>query len=230
MNVAVLSDIHGNAYALREVLKEVKKHNVEKLLILGDVVGYYYEPHIVMSMLDDWNTVMIRGNHEVLLSDIIQGRLSHKEAKKKYGSGLECALNQLSKKQLKDLIELPDTAETQAGSSIFCMFHGSPMEPNQYLYPDSSNEVLNQCDVGGDFVLTGHSHYEFIYRNNHSLLVNAGSVGQSKTKGGVAVWILINSISKTVRIMHTPYPVEKLIRDVEVRDSDIPYLKTLLQK
>lgn len=40
MRVAVLSDIHGNWFALKSVLDDAKKEGVESIWCLGDVVGY----------------------------------------------------------------------------------------------------------------------------------------------------------------------------------------------
>ena len=42
MKIAVISDIHGNYDALVEVLKDAKSENIDHLLVLGDIVGYYY--------------------------------------------------------------------------------------------------------------------------------------------------------------------------------------------
>ncbi len=38
MKIAVLSDIHGNGIALNCVISDMKKQNINKAIILGDVV------------------------------------------------------------------------------------------------------------------------------------------------------------------------------------------------
>ena len=75
MKIAVLSDIHGNNFALDDVLKECKLENVEKLLILGDIVGYYYHPELVLKMLSEWEYEIIKGNHEVILQELHEREL-----------------------------------------------------------------------------------------------------------------------------------------------------------
>ncbi|MFO0212044.1 MAG: metallophosphoesterase family protein, partial [Pseudanabaena sp.] len=67
MKIGVLSDIHGNHLALEAVLKEARKLGVEKLLILGDLVGYYYHSVEVLRQLEEWSTEMIGGNHEEMM-------------------------------------------------------------------------------------------------------------------------------------------------------------------
>ena len=44
MKIAIISDLHGNHYALEEVLKEARTEKIEKILVLGDIVGYYCNP------------------------------------------------------------------------------------------------------------------------------------------------------------------------------------------
>ena len=69
MRIALLGDIHGNSFALAAVLEAARAAHVEKLLITGDFVGYYFWPREVLDMLDDWDVAAVRGNHEDMLVD-----------------------------------------------------------------------------------------------------------------------------------------------------------------
>ena len=71
MKIAILADIHGNHYALLQVLRKAKQLKVEKILILGDLIGYYYYPEKVLEMLSEWDCKFIKGNHEDLLKEIL---------------------------------------------------------------------------------------------------------------------------------------------------------------
>ena len=71
MKVAVISDIHGNFDALVVVLEKAKSENVTHLLILGDIVGYYYHPEKIMDLLSQWSFDIIKGNHEKILEDLM---------------------------------------------------------------------------------------------------------------------------------------------------------------
>ena len=44
MRLAVFSDIHANFEALNAVINESYKYNIDHYILLGDYVGYYYEP------------------------------------------------------------------------------------------------------------------------------------------------------------------------------------------
>ncbi|MGB0775897.1 MAG: metallophosphoesterase family protein, partial [Akkermansiaceae bacterium] len=44
MKYAIVSDIHANLEALTSVLDDVSAHDVDRLICLGDVVGYNANP------------------------------------------------------------------------------------------------------------------------------------------------------------------------------------------
>jgi predicted phosphodiesterase len=48
MNIAVISDIHGNIFALKAVLEDIKNRNVDTIICLGDLVGYGPFPNEVI--------------------------------------------------------------------------------------------------------------------------------------------------------------------------------------
>ena len=162
MKIGVISDIHGNYDALVEVLKKAKKEEVEHLLILGDIVGYYYHPDKILELLSEWSFDMIKGNHENILEDLIANPSLGETTRLKYGSGHNEAINKLTNQQLGFLSSLPETKSVQFDEVSILMCHGSPWSNEYYIYPDSEKEVILKCDSKEhDFVLIGHSHYAF---------------------------------------------------------------------
>lgn len=231
MKIAVLSDIHGNHFALQTVLNRAKLEKVDQLLILGDFIGYYYHPDKVLELIQDWTFHAVKGNHERILKGIIDGDISLESIAEKYGSGHEHALKKLSKKQIDFLLNLPQSLSVEINGCVFQLCHGSPMDPDQYIYPDTSAETLQQCNVDhANFVLIGHSHYQFFYRNTNSTLVNVGSVGQSRSKGGIAQWALINTDNMCMELRSTPYDTKKLIKQCSNIDPKVPYLIDILTR
>jgi putative phosphoesterase len=229
MKIAVLSDIHGNHFALKEVLRIAAIEHVDKLLILGDFVGYYYHPDKVLEMLSEWDHISIKGNHEKMLEHIASGLIDELTSRKKYGSGHKLALEKLSGKQLEWLNGLPEKLEIEIDKVRMQMCHGSPLDPDQYLYPNTERGILEKCDNAFcDFVFTGHSHYSFIYRNEKSTLINVGSVGQSRSMGGLACWAIINTENKSFEMKTTPYDIRILLTEIENTDPGVPYLKNVL--
>lgn len=231
MKLAVISDIHGNSYALEQVLSEAKKLNVEKLLVLGDLVGYYYYPDKVLKLINEWDHVLIRGNHENYLSGIMNGSILETELRKKYGSGHRFALEKLTKAEKEKITSAPEQMNVTIGGTKFLMCHGSPWDPDKYIYPDAKPEILEKCNrTEVDFVLIGHSHYQFMHKNKNSTLINTGSVGQSRKKGGEANWVLIDTVTKVAQLKATEYDVSKLEKEVAITDPQNPYLRDILKR
>ena len=229
MKVAVISDIHGNYDALVKVLEECKERNIEKYLFLGDYVGYYYEPKKVWDKICQLNGIKIKGNHEDLLKDSITSKVRMRQIKDKYGIGHQLAQNQLVEEEIEQLYSLPEKKRIQIKNFNFELNHGSPWNQNAYLYPDTDPQIFEKANHSEiDFVLVGHSHYPFIKKLSHSTIINPGSVGQNRQKGGVANWALIDLNELKIEIISTKYPVESLAEKVKTLDPDKPYNYSIL--
>jgi len=231
MKIAIISDIHGNYDALVEVLKKAKKEKVEHILVLGDIVGYYYHPDKILKLLSEWSFDIIKGNHEKILENLINTPSLKESIRLKYGSGHQDAIEKLTKEQLEFLRDLPETKSVQFGETSLLMCHGSPWSNDHYIYPDCKKDILLKCDSKEhDFVLIGHSHYAFAIKNTNSILINPGSVGQSRQIGGKASWSIINTINGCFQMLSTDYNTEKLISEVAEKDQEIKYLTEILKR
>src|SRR5438552_2040851 len=107
MKLAILSDIHGNTEALRQSLSAARKAGAGHLLVLGDLVGYYYDAPGVLSPLEPWPKNVIGGNHERMLGEARSSPDMAAQHREKYGSALDVALATLEKAQVEWLINLP---------------------------------------------------------------------------------------------------------------------------
>lgn len=231
MKIAIISDIHGNYHALKEVLKKARIEKIDHLLVLGDIVGYYYHPDKILKLLSEWSFDIIKGNHEKLLEDLLLNPSKAESIRLKYGSGHQEAINKLTEEQMIFLKGLPEVKSVKWNDVSLFMSHGSPWCNDFYIYPDSENDIIDKCDSKEhDFVLIGHSHYAFAIKTENSILLNPGSVGQSRQQGGKASWCIINTINQCFQFLLTDYPIENLINEVSVKDPDIRYLTTILKR
>lgn len=231
MKIAVLSDIHGNHYAFNEVLKSITDLGIKKLLVLGDIVGYYYQPETILETLLGWDYEIIKGNHEELLKSLYENKIDANDLKKKYGSGHEMALKNIDHKMLKWLFSLPSQKDITIDGVRFQLNHGSPKSIDEYIYPDAPVDKFEDCNsVKHDFVLIGHSHYSFSFKCKDSILINSGSVGQSRQIGGIANWVMIDTSDKSFEIMHTAYDTANLINDVKRFDPQNEYSYKVLER
>ena len=231
MKIAVISDIHGNYDALVEVLKDAKSENIDHLLVLGDIVGYYYHPDKILEALSEWSFDIIKGNHEKILDQLISQPSLGSSIQQKYGSGHQEAINKLTSEQLNFLSGLSETKSVRFDGVEILMCHGSPWSNDYYIYPDSKEEIILKCDSKDhDFVLIGHSHYAFAIENTNSILINPGSVGQSRQVGGKASWAIIDTENESFQFKITDYCTDKLLSEIFEKDREAAYLSTVLQR
>lgn len=231
MKIGIISDIHGNHYALEQVLASAKQNKIDKLLVLGDIVGYYYHPDKAIDMLKNWDYELIQGNHERIMEQLSVGDIEISSLKKKYGTAHQIAIEKLSQTQFDELINVPKKKAINIDGVNILMCHGTNWDADYYLYPDASLEVLEKCnEPAKDFVVIGHSHYQFAYRNANSTLINVGSVGQSRTFGGVANWAVINTLNKSFELKSTSYDTSLLLEEVKQVDPEVSYLQEILKR
>ena len=69
MRIAIISDIHSNLEAFREVLADIDRSHVDHIVSLGDNIGYGPEPEEVLQLIRARNIPSIMGNHELGIID-----------------------------------------------------------------------------------------------------------------------------------------------------------------
>jgi len=225
-----LSDIHGNAHALKSVLKSAKEKNIEKLLCCGDYVGYYYEPKKILSLLNEWKWQGISGNHEAMLKDWIS-EINRTNIQEKYGSGIAIAAYELTNKSAAFLYEMPSTCKIQVENYKIILCHGSPWDRDLYIYPDAKQEIIDKLfnyDSDFDMLVYGHTHYPVIWEKNHQIIVNPGSVGQPRDRKPEAAWAVWDTASHSVSFHRERYDFKPLINMCQKYDPEIKYLADVL--
>jgi predicted phosphodiesterase len=69
MRLGIISDIHGNLEALRQVLADIDQSELNGVACLGDNIGYGPEPDEVVKLIRKRNIPSIMGNHELVVVD-----------------------------------------------------------------------------------------------------------------------------------------------------------------
>lgn len=231
MKVAIISDIHGNAVALSAVLKEACSVGVEKLCVLGDLVGYYYQPAVVLELLSNWPLLLIQGNHEAMLKRAMIDMEYKHWVTQNYGHGIDIATKELSPEGLCMLINAPSVKRAVLDDRTFLLCHGAPWDRDAYVYPDAEGSILDRCvQQNVDFVLMGHTHYPFIASLKGTLILNVGSVGQARDVGGYASWAIVDTANRTAVLHKTQYDVHSIEAEAKRVDPDKPFLWDVLRR
>lgn len=229
MKLALLGDIHGNHLALQAVLAEASSAGVEKLLVTGDLVGYYYAPLQVFELLRPWDKYVVRGNHEDMLNAAQTDPTFLAQVDARYGTGLRTAIEQLGKQPLNELCNLPHPLELVIDDCRILLCHGASWDNDQYVYPDASPELWMRCAVQEfDLVVLGHTHYPMVRQVGRTLVANPGSVGQPRNRQPGAHWAIFDTTKKNIELRQEPYAYESVIAEAKLRNPELPYLAHVL--
>lgn len=230
MKLALLADIHGNAFALDAVLTAAAVEGAEHALVAGDLVGYYYQPDRVLARLDAFGWTGVRGNHEDMLETWLadEGR---DDIARRYGSGLAVAAERLDAMTVARLRELPPHRSLTLGGRRVLLCHGTPSSTDTYVYPDADTQVKRAFEVPGhDLVVYGHTHYQTMWRaeTTGGLVVNPGSVGQPRDRRPGAHWAVYDTDSNTIDLRVETYDAGALLVECRTRNPHLPYLADVL--
>ncbi len=229
MKIAILSDIHANNIALNAVLKIIKSQNVHKIIIAGDFIGYYFWPRETLDLLNLNEVIAIKGNHEEMLFDVISGNKNAEDVSKKYGSGILEAINCLDNQQIEWLNNLPISNSIEINNKKILLFHGSPWDPNLYIYPDANKSIIERCfSENGDIIILGHTHYQMLFRKKDKILINPGSVGQPRDGRIGAQWSLLDLDTLEVKFFCTSYDNSIIKEEVLKRHKNMKILSKSL--
>ncbi|MBL4766392.1 MAG: metallophosphoesterase family protein [Rhodobacteraceae bacterium] len=231
MRIGLIGDIHGNAVALEEVLSAARREKIDVLCVTGDFVGYYYEPKRVFEILGDWQYWAIRGNHDDMLLAAADNPDLREGIRKKYGAGLDRAIETLNRDCLAAIAALPSTRTVHLGGRSLLLGHGTPWDTNVYLYPDAPQETWERAaESKPDVVLLGHTHHQFSRHVGETLVVNPGSVGQPRDRKPGAAWSILDTETMELEHRREFYDISIVVAQAQLYNPELPYLQTVLSR
>ena len=65
MKIAFISDVHSNYEALKTVLEDIQKRDVQQIIHTGDLVGYNTDPNRCIELIKKYKVMCIQGNHDL---------------------------------------------------------------------------------------------------------------------------------------------------------------------
>lgn len=166
--IALISDIHGNYSALREVLARIDSLGIDEVYCLGDTVGYYTEINECCDELRRRNIMSVMGNHDWYIaansfcprSQSVNDCLAYQQR----------IISDTNREWLRSLPVFRTTGE------LF-MVHGGWGDPIDE-YVDPREEYFNR--VAGRYLASGHTHRQASCRFGEKAYCNPGSVGQPR--------------------------------------------------
>lgn len=219
MATAVISDIHANAEALTAVLADIDARAIQRIICLGDIVGYGPEPLRCTDIVRQRCAWSLMGNHDF-------GVLYEPT---NFNPGAESAAfwtrEQFARERDEALLAQRydflgrlrvRVVETAPGSDLpLLAVHGSPRRPiNEYIFPDDALNAPDKMNSIFDRVerlcVVGHTHVPGVFTNEpdfyppselgdacykflegEKAVINVGSVGQPRDGDPRASYVIL---------------------------------------
>ena len=223
MRLAFLADIHANREALDAVLQAVSRIGADKIIFLGDVVGYGPDPAYAVEKigrLSDDGAVCIMGNHD--------------EAAFKGGGGMtpnaRRAINWTAENLGNDHLQFLRALPLTSGLDDMFFVHASAHEPEKWRYirdADAAAKCLFRTQ--SRLVFCGHTHIPaffhslpgrqpqlFVPISEKSIPISSvrraviviGSVGQPRDRIAAACFGLFDTEAGTFTSHRVPYAAD----------------------
>jgi putative phosphoesterase len=176
IEIAIVSDIHGNSWAFREVLADIKSKGISTIINLGDSLYGPLDPKGTYDLLIDHKVISISGNEDRIILDH-PGSKPENDTLEYVKARIDKDIVNWLKSLAFDLIYLDD---------IYCC-HATPECDSAYLLENvhsghitmkGRTEIDDMLkDIRQKIVVCGHSHISRIIDTDHKTIINPGSVG-----------------------------------------------------
>jgi predicted phosphodiesterase len=236
MRLLVLSDIHANLTALDAALAAANG-TWERVVCLGDVVGYGPDPDEATSRIRELGATTIRGNHDKAVTDLMGTDDFNPIAR----AAVQWSRSQLSNENLDWLANLPPGPIESDG---VVLVHGAFQDEDEYVFtPAQALEGLLDSTLPVTFY--GHTHHQggFSYQgtqldvlhlhprddekrsalrleSDKRYLLNPGSIGQPRDGDPRAGFAIADLTHEIVEFWRVPYDIEEV--QERMRQAKLP--------
>ena len=220
MRTAFLSDVHSNLEALIAVVSSLRENRTDKVIFLGDIVGYGANPNECIRLIDGISDIILVGNHDWACAGKNNIGSFNPRAKK----AALWTRNKLTDKNRAFLLSLPLKEKTD--TSVYV--HSTPYFPESWDYvPNTEKAQVCFESFSQKFCFLGHTHIpvifilenrdqvikektgEIIIREDSRYIINCGSVGQPRDKNTLACYGIYDSEKEKFSIKRVAYDIKK---------------------
>ncbi len=230
MQIAVISDIHGNLEAFQAVIASLEERKPDRVVCLGDLVGYGPDPEAVVQLAIRLGYDCVLGNHEVALLSP-EGRERMNSQARENNISTEKLLSGSSMDHFRQLSRTITTDR-----ALF--LHGFPPDSVfKYLYSQSHSTIRSLFDVSPiTHFFVGHTHaLLLIHREEERIvkaslergktfledrekyLINVGSVGQPRDGDNRAKYVIWDTRENTLDVLFIQYDFESTVKKIKER-------------
>lgn len=223
MRYLILTDIHANLEGLDTCLSDAKRRGFDRVLVLGDIVGYGPDPNAVVDRVRALKpAAIVRGNHDKVALGMSQADGFHAAAR----AAAQWMLESLTEVNREWLMNLPMGPTVVEGVVEIC--HGAPFDEDAYIFDEL--DARHAFDTAtAQVCFFGHTHFAVAFRMAGDLLeivappegqtvlaldgqsrylINPGSVGQPRDGDPRAAYAIFDTERNTVDLVRLPYSID----------------------
>src|SRR5512134_1112338 len=240
MRIGIISDVHSNLEALGACLSALEKLKPDRVMCLGDVVGYGASVNECCARVRQVAEVTLLGNHDAAVA----GRMDYSFYYDAARHALDWTASRIEPSHLEWLRSLP-YAHRIEGTQFT---HGNPLSPEAYEYVfaiEQARELLPHVEALAEVNFVGHSHLcktfalhpggdvtevvatRFGLRRGYKYVVSVGSVGQPRDCDNRACFVLYDSDARTVEYHRVAYDIEASAQKIFDADLALNFGKRL---
>jgi putative phosphoesterase len=214
--VAVIADVHGNAPALRAVLDEIEREEVDLIVSCGD---------LTWGPLPEETFELARG---LSGARFVRGNADRAVLERVSGTDRERWMQEHHTAEMRDfLASFEDAVVVEVdGLGAVRLCHGSPRSDEECVTPETPEDRVREftAEIDERVVVTAHVHMQFDRDVAGMRSVNAGSVGLPYESAPGAYWALLGP---DVEHRRTDYDYEATIE--RYRASGQPSVEDIVE-
>lgn len=219
MRIAIVSDIHANLQAWKAVLLDIRSSRLDKIVCLGDIVGYGPNPAEVLESVYTNIHNLVLGNHDAVVCGKIDRSQFNEDAMKL----LDWTKKRLTSSAIDFLKTLPLTLESHA----FRCTHAEFSDPAAFNYIIEPENALPSWKAASDTLMfIGHTHLpaiyvlekggkpgmqevkDFLLERDKRYIINVGSVGQPRDGDPRACYCIFDSANSSITWRRIPFDLD----------------------
>lgn len=213
---AVFSDIHSNYHAFAACYEDAKARGADCFIFLGDYISDLADPQktldLVYEIQSKYLTFFLRGNRERYMLECKSGIASFQQGSKT--GSLLYTYQQLRDRDLAFFDSLPIYDRIELNGISFEIAHAIK-EDDRYYFEETDGKmdcVFPQMET--NYLLTGHSHKQYICQNGGKTIINPGSIGVPRDHGSLTQYAMLEFEDQAVRceLCQIPSDVKAMIR------------------
>lgn len=207
MKIVVISDIHGSYDALK-----LFDETYDELWVLGDLVNYGPQPSEVIDNVRRKASIIIQGNHDYAVANDDDSRWSDRYRELSTITRKFTASN-ITHKQKEFLGKLPQQLQLERNGEVFHLTHATVTDNHYGKWPKDDEGIMEQISMlPANVIFCGHSHIPYIREAGGKIIINPGSIGQSRSGYPVSSYAVWDDGKIVIR--NFKYPIDLTVEKI----------------